>query len=167
MDINEEFSALQSSYLKARAESDRCMNELYFFLKKYLLGFLKRYAAKKGVYLTDLEEKAEDAAMFFIEQYLAKPGWKVDRFTAYYGNAITKVLNNESVQKWDKLKLKIKRTEPSDFCEKFFVDDDIDEQLEKKQREQEEYETHKDEDAIKFMRKRWEQGSLFGEDENK
>ena len=55
MDINEEFSALQSSYLKARAESDRCMNELYFFLKHtdtynknyfclYMLIYLHNYS---------------------------------------------------------------------------------------------------------------------------
>jgi len=157
MDINEEFNQLQTKYLKARAESDKCLTDLYTFLKKYLLGFLKRYASKNGFYISNIEDKAEDAALFFINQYLSKPNWKVDRFTGYYGNALIKVLHGEEEQNWDKLKKEIALLHVSSDN----LVTDFDEEMEKREQEQKELEKQKDDKGIKDLQHKWQQQSLF------
>jgi hypothetical protein len=154
-DLNEQFAALQDAYLQTRSGKD--LNRLYEFLIQYLTGFLKRYAAKHGVFLVDLEDKADDCALFFIEQYLSKPDWKVARFTGYYGNSIVKVLHNEGVKVWDGIKRDVANIELSDNSLELF-NTDVEQHIQELQKEKEADQCVKEQpESVKFLRHRWYQ----------
>ena len=155
MDINEEFDKLQTEYLSTR--SDKAIYELYKLIRGYMTGFLKSYARKKKFFMDDLEGKTEDCTYFIIEQYIKKPGWKIDRFTAYYHNAIVKIVHGEKQKQHDEIQKNIKKIRVDDN-KLDMMTTDIERELKTLKELQQPV---CNDPAVECLRHRWKQGELF------
>jgi hypothetical protein len=72
---------------------------MYDVAKEAAYNYLNKYCRKKGIRLRNLDEMAHDSAMFIIDQYLRKPGFKILRLSAYIYFAVIKTLfKNKGVE---------------------------------------------------------------------
>lgn len=89
---------LQREYLNGDTEA---LGPLYLILKDYAKSIIKKNIPREFTYHFDkIEEKSSDAANLMIEQYLVKPGFKVDySFGGYLQWKVKEVLWNKKVRK--------------------------------------------------------------------
>jgi hypothetical protein len=86
---NEIYDQLQKEYLKNK--DNKVLGKMYEIAKEAAKNYLVKYCRDKGIRL-DVNELSHDAALFIIEQYLKKPGFKVDKLSAYIYYGTIKVL---------------------------------------------------------------------------
>jgi hypothetical protein len=108
--IEQDLLECQNFYLKAREENnkkeaDKHLSNIYFLLKKYAEGKIKKKIKHTVSYCEDkLEEKAEEVAVWFLEQYLQNPEFKVEHsFGGLMDGKILKALYAESEKRYDNL----------------------------------------------------------------
>jgi hypothetical protein len=77
---NSRFSELQDEYLKTRDE--KYLNRMYRLCVDIASNYIGKYAKGKGLNL-DITELSHDSAVYVIEQYLKKPGFRIERISAY------------------------------------------------------------------------------------
>jgi hypothetical protein len=87
---NDRYSVLQEKYLKTR--NGALLERMYGIAGEAARNYLRKYCRRKGIRLNNLTEKAHDAALFVIEQYLRKPAFKVIKISAYIHFGVLKVL---------------------------------------------------------------------------
>jgi GH35 family endo-1,4-beta-xylanase len=84
---NEQFAELQEKYFEAREagkkRADYWLNQMYELIKNIARNYIRAYCQKKGLVLGNREEKAHEASMYCIIQYLKKPGFKIDKISSY------------------------------------------------------------------------------------
>jgi hypothetical protein len=92
---NDEYSKQQDLYIENKDNksiSDKALSKMYLIAKNCAYNYIKKYCNQKGLFNIDISEKAHDAALFVIEQYLKKPEFKVDRISAYIHFGVQKSL---------------------------------------------------------------------------
>jgi hypothetical protein len=92
---NEEYSKQQDLYIENKDNkviADRALGKMYLIAKQISYNYIKKYCTQRGLNNFDIPEKAHDAALFVIEQYLKKPEFKVDRISAYIHFGVQKSL---------------------------------------------------------------------------
>jgi hypothetical protein len=77
---NERFAELQEAYLQTRDQKH--LNEMYRLCVDIATNYIRKYARKRGLHL-DIPELSHDSALYAIEQYLKKPGFRINRISAY------------------------------------------------------------------------------------
>lgn len=77
---NSLFAELQEEYLRTRGH--KCLDRMYRLCVDMATNYIRKYARDKGLPL-DIPELAHDSAVYVIEQYLKKPGFRIDRISAY------------------------------------------------------------------------------------
>jgi hypothetical protein len=87
---NNVYSSLQEEYRKTG--NGKMLERMYCIAKKTAGNYIKKYCKKKGIILNDIDEKAHDSAVYVIEQYLRKPGFKVSKISAYVHFGVIKSL---------------------------------------------------------------------------
>jgi hypothetical protein len=94
---NERFSELENKYIESReagdkGKSDSCINLMYSLLKEIAYNYIASYCKKRGLAHLDIKEKAHDAAMFVILQYIKKKNFRVKRISSYIHFGVLKSL---------------------------------------------------------------------------
>jgi hypothetical protein len=77
---NIQFSKLQEEYLKTRDQKH--LNKMYKLCVEIASNYIRKYAKGKGLSL-NIPELSHDSAVYAIEQYLKKPGFRIERISAY------------------------------------------------------------------------------------
>jgi hypothetical protein len=84
------YSALQEEYLTTRDRG--ILGEMYGVAREASKNYINKYCRKKGILLDRIDEMSHDSAVYVIDQYLRKPGFKVLRISAYIHFAVMKTL---------------------------------------------------------------------------
>jgi hypothetical protein len=99
---NERFAELQEKYFEAREAGDKkadyWLNKMYLLVVDVAKNYINDYSKKKGIRIGDWEEKAHDAAVYCISQYLRKSGFRIDRISAYARYGMLKALFNKNTK---------------------------------------------------------------------
>jgi hypothetical protein len=103
---NERYEALQAEYLKTR--DSKTLGKMYEIAKDAAGNYIRKYCASHGLYHLDTDEMAHDASLFVIEQYLKKPGFSVNKISAYIHFGVMKSLFKDKDREmlavsWDEL----------------------------------------------------------------
>jgi hypothetical protein len=77
---NSQFAELQEEYLKTR--DHRYLDKMYRLCVEVATNYIRKYARKRGLQL-DIPELSHDSAIYAIEQYLRKPGFRIESISAY------------------------------------------------------------------------------------
>jgi hypothetical protein len=93
---NERFSELEKEYIEKRStkniKADYYLNSMYLLIKEIAFNYINDYCVKKGLAHIDKSEKAHDAAMYCILQYLKKPDFRIKAISSYAYFGIQKAL---------------------------------------------------------------------------
>jgi hypothetical protein len=93
---NERFSELESKYIESKntlnSKANYYLDQMYLLIKEITYNYINDYCFKKGLTHIDKNEKAHDAAMFIILQYLKKPDFKIKAISSYAYFGIKKAL---------------------------------------------------------------------------
>jgi hypothetical protein len=93
---NERFAELQEQYLKTR--SGGCLSRMYRLCADLAGNYIRKYARERRLEL-DAADLSHDSAVYVIEQYLKKPGFKIKRISAYMYYGCLKTLGRD--KKWE------------------------------------------------------------------
>jgi hypothetical protein len=92
---NERFNELENKYIEHREKGslkkDFYLNQMYLLIKEISFNYINAYCKKKGLRL-DRDEKAHDASMFCILQYLKKKDFRIEKISAYAHFGVIKAL---------------------------------------------------------------------------
>jgi hypothetical protein len=78
---NMRFSELQEEYLKAR--DGKYLAMMYSLCSDIASNYIRKYARAKRLPHLDIAELSHDSAVYVIDQYLRKPGFRIMRISAY------------------------------------------------------------------------------------
>jgi hypothetical protein len=87
---NSIYDTLQKEYFKKRDE--KTLTKMYKIAKEVSYNYLKRYCYNKGIILSNIKEMAHDSALYTIDQYLRKPGFRIRKISAYVHFGVMKTL---------------------------------------------------------------------------
>jgi hypothetical protein len=94
---NEQYEALQIEYLITR--NNKTLGKMYEVAKLAAFNYIKKYCQQKGLFNFNIDEKAHEASVFVIEQYLRKPEFRVSRISAYIHFGVIKALfKNKNIE---------------------------------------------------------------------
>jgi hypothetical protein len=86
---NARFAELQEEYLKTRDHA--YLDKMYRLCVEIATNYITKYARERGLQL-DVPGLSHDSAIYAIEQYLKKPGFRINRISAYMHFGCVKTL---------------------------------------------------------------------------
>jgi hypothetical protein len=103
---NEKFEKLQQEYYESN-RNEKILSQMYLVAYDCCKNYIRKYCNDKGLRLTDIDEKSEDAAIYVIDKYLKHPDFKIQKLSAYAYFGVLKALFSMAEQEMHETSLEV------------------------------------------------------------